>query len=97
MRKIHYSELSDMEKYNKDFIRSDFENKSQLIESKRAAQRFGTSDADPKEVEELKDLEAKIAKLAEENEVMQLELKKKKLSSSDNETTLFSNTTLINV
>jgi len=80
-----------------NLLRSDFENKSQLIESKRAAQRFGTSDADPKEVEELKDLEAKIAKLAEENELMQLELKKKKLSSSDNETTLFSNTTLINV
>ena len=38
MRKIHYSELSDMEKYNKDFIRSDFEN----MEENEARRKFKT-------------------------------------------------------
>lgn len=38
MKKIHYSELDDMERYNKDFVRTDFEN----MEENDARRKFRT-------------------------------------------------------
>lgn len=67
-------------KYQLDQIQSDCDSKNREIEAQRAKQRFGIKDATPEELDYLKQLEEKVAKLINENEQYVFELKRKRMT-----------------
>lgn len=67
-------------KYQLDQIQSDCDSKNREIETQRAKQRFGIKDATPEELDYLKQLEEKVAKLINENEQYAFELKRKRMT-----------------
>ena len=63
--------------------RRQLENIERDIDGQRATQRFGVADVDDEELSELRDIEAEVARLIKENERLSLDLKKKRLITSN--------------
>jgi chromosome segregation ATPase len=78
--------LNDLKRQS-DRLRSEDEAKEREIGTQRAAQRFGVADISDRELLELRTLEGDVARLIQENELIGLELKKRRLLSGNAEIT----------
>ena len=71
--------------FNFEKIENQTKAKEREIESKRATQRFGISDITETDLAIIRQLEQEISELYQENQVLSLEIKKRKLLNTSNE------------